>query len=61
MEIPPITRILVLFSIILSLLVYLEIVPETSMFLIHGRETQLWRYFTHLFYYGPLALGPIVK
>jgi Derlin-2/3 len=31
------------------------------MFLIRGRETQIWRYFTHLFYYGSLALGPIVK
>lgn len=61
MEIPPITRVLVIFSILLSLLVYLEIVAETSMFLIRGRETQIWRYFTHLFYYGSLALGPIVK
>ena len=60
-SVPPITRWYFISITALSMLVYLKPKLETKMYLIKGREYEIWRYFTNILYTEHLSIMMLFK
>ena len=52
---PPITKFLFVMTIFLALIVTVEPELESKMFLLKGKEGEVWRYLTNLLFMGKLS------
>lgn len=58
---PPLTKVFCVLTVFLAALVHIEPNAESKMYLIRGKEHELWRYITTVFYQGKFSLKFILR
>lgn len=56
-NLPPIATVILSVATVLAVATHMDQSIEIKIYLIKGRETEIWRYFTNILYFGKFSLS----